>query len=179
MQAAFIKHCGRMKNDMLTSVAACEEHVRQFELQIVSDGLHGTVLDDCIDVHEQIATASSERTKGDVSVGLRALAAAGRDFRIKCIVEDIVELAKHKAARGNLSMVIRAPYQEIASYSHSEMAPLGLMPSICLALKEIGLYTRLCDRRLTRSGCNPGDLIVSWLGLEMESATVCCHTTGR
>lgn len=177
MERAWLKHCGSIKNDMLTSAAACQEHVRQFDLQAVSDGLRGSLLEDCLDVQTQIATATSESTRGDVSVGLRALAVAGRDFRIKCIVEEIVDLAKRKALRGHHSMVIKAPYAEIKSYRHTEIAPLGLIPSICLALKEIGLYAKICDRRWSRAGCSPGDLIVSWFGLEMESPTVAAATS--
>jgi hypothetical protein len=169
MDRAWLKHCASITKDKLTSAAACEEHVEQFELQVLADGLRGSVLDDCDDVQALIAAASSKSTKGDVSVGLRALAVAGRDFRIQCIVDDIVELAKRKAVRGHYGMVIRAPYAEIKSYHQAELAQLGLMPRICAALKEVGLYTKVCDRRLTRSGCGPGDLIVSWLGLDMES----------
>lgn len=49
----------------------------------MSDGLRGTVLDGCDDAHSLIATDTFEGTKGDVSVGLQALAIAGRDFKLK------------------------------------------------------------------------------------------------
>lgn len=87
-------------NDQLTSAAACDERARQFEMKVVSDGLRGTLLDERDDAKALIAKASFEATKGDVSVGLKALAVAGRDLIIKLIVEDILELAKRKAVKG-------------------------------------------------------------------------------
>lgn len=176
MDRQYWKHCAAIHNDKLTSAATCEEHLRQFELQVLSDGLRGTVLVECHDVQELIAAASSKGTRGDVSVGLRALAVAGRDFRFRCIVDDIVELAKRKAVSGHHGMVIKAPYAEIKSYHQAELAQLGLMPSICSALKDIGLYTTVCDRRLTRSGYGPGDLIVSWLSINVRNPLVGAST---
>jgi hypothetical protein len=64
------KHLKNVTNDMLTSAAACEEHVRSFELQVVSDGLRSTNLDDKMDVQTLLAKATSEHLKGDVSEGL-------------------------------------------------------------------------------------------------------------
>jgi hypothetical protein len=152
MEEAWQHHWAGIRNDKLTSAAACKEHVRQFELQVVSDGLRGTVLDGCVDAQALIATATFEATKGDVSLGLYALAVAGRDFKIRRAVEDILELAKPKAVKGHYEMVIKYPYAEIKSYNHAENEQLCPMSSICSAVEDIGLHACL--------QCH--DLRVSW-----------------
>jgi hypothetical protein len=58
---------------------------------------------------------------------------------VKCIFEDMVELAKCKAAMGHDCVEIKPPYTEIKSPRHAEMAHMELIPRVVPALKDLGL----------------------------------------
>jgi hypothetical protein len=196
LHTAFFNHLEGVANDALTSAAACEEHAQKFEL----DGLSGVVLDGDMDAETLIVKASFQNLKGSVSAGLRALTAAKRNFLIKSIVEDIVELAKRKAATGHDSVTLTPPYAEIKTYHHTEMAPLKLMPSVVSALQEIGLKVAYHNPNLVepalremRSGVayyKPNlaqpkmpsryeQLVVSWIDGELNQYQLVVSLTGQ
>ena len=95
----------------LSSTKACEEHLREFERQLVRQGLTGTLLCGCDDVQEVIAnhfSGSLSAPKGCPSAGaLRALAESAKSFKIARMAEELAANAQELAIEGEFLMEAR------------------------------------------------------------------------
>ena len=111
MEQAWRAHCARLTPAQLSSTKACEEHLREFERQLVRQGLTGTLLSGCDDVQEVISnhfSGSLSAPKGCPSAGaLRALAESAKSFKIAKMAEELAASAQELAIEGEFLMEVR------------------------------------------------------------------------
>ena len=171
MLQAWLAHCESLAVEDMASEDVCLAHVARFKHQIRA---HGPL------PPESTGDSTGGRNPqccADVGPGLRVLAAAGREFHMIAIVEEILERAKQRATLGQYGMVIKHPYVELKSYQHGKHSELGLIQAIPAALNELGLAAKMCTKRISRFGCGPGDIVITWLDAGILPVATCAPCT--
>tara|TARA_B100000795_G_scaffold210768_1_gene164334 strand:- start:553 stop:1050 length:498 start_codon:yes stop_codon:yes gene_type:complete len=163
MEQAWREHCARLTPTQLSSTKACEEHLREFERQLVRQGLTGTLLSGCDDVQEVIANhlsgSISEPKCCPTAGALRALAESAKSYKIARMAEELAANARELAIEGEFLMEVRlrglkdygrwvVDENEVAQRVVASLRPLGYQsgasqvydeqlqqwePQICLA----------------------------------------------
>ena len=110
MEAQWREHCRRLTPAELSSEKACEEHLREFERQLIRQGLTGTLLSGCDDVQEVIAnhfSGSLSAPKAASAGALRALAESAKSYKIARMAEELAANAQELAIEGEFLMEVR------------------------------------------------------------------------
>ena len=99
MERAWREHIGRLTLEQLSSADALQAHVRQFEVQLVAQGLDTSIVGGITDVHEQIAKFLSEVPAVDAKT-METLANAQRKVLVGRVMSEIMEKIKETSMEG-------------------------------------------------------------------------------
>jgi hypothetical protein len=140
MQAAWREHCSKLTIAQLMDRAQTEEHIRQFECELVSQGLQGTALEDCDDVQELIARELGSCLDVDPAApradALRVLAGASQAFKIARMTEEVANKAKAAAVEGEFIMQVKL--RTLAAYGSWVMDEVEMAMKVVRSLRLLG-----------------------------------------
>ena len=111
MERAWREHIGRLTLEQLSSADALQAHVRQFEVQLVAQGLDASIIGGITDVHEQIAKFLSEVPAVDAAT-MKTLANAQRKVLVGRVMSEIMEKIKEKSMEGGTCIQSTVPYNK-------------------------------------------------------------------
>ena len=111
MERAWREHIGRLTLEQLSSADALQAHVRQFEVQLVAQGLDTSIVGGITDVHEQIAKFLSEVPAVDAET-MKTLANAQRKVLVGRVMSEIMEKIKEKSMEGGTCIQSTVPYND-------------------------------------------------------------------
>ena len=102
MEAAWREHVGQLTLAQLSSSEACQKHLNEFELQLVSTALGQTVIGSVDDIQEKIASVLRCHPHPDAK-SMTRLSSIHQSAYNAAIVDEILKDAKKRSEQGFVS----------------------------------------------------------------------------